>query len=186
MEAATALFIANGIEATTVDDIVARARVAKGTFYHYFATKNDVILALRDRFSQTFMTRVAQAMEACPPGDLVARLEGWIAAAVETYLGDFKLHDVVFHDFTHSHRRSKEKDAVVGQLAALLSDGEQAGAWSAPDAHAAAIVIFDGMHGIVDDAIAAGHHDRARLCRTLADLFLRMIGAAARDTHRAS
>ena len=49
MSAAAALFIAKGIEATTIDDIVARAGVAKGTFYHYFSTKADVIIALRAR-----------------------------------------------------------------------------------------------------------------------------------------
>ncbi|MGH8432191.1 MAG: helix-turn-helix domain-containing protein, partial [Solimonas sp.] len=64
MDAAAALFIAEGIEATTVDDIVSRAGVAKGTFYHYFATKNDVILALRDRFTQGFLDRISSAVEA--------------------------------------------------------------------------------------------------------------------------
>ena len=178
MEAAAALFVAHGIEATTVDDIVDRARVSKGTFYHYFDTKNDVILALRERFTRTFGARVAEAIERCSPDDLIGRLHGWIAASVDTYLDDYQLHDVVFHDFTHAHRQPKEKDVVVDQLADLLAEGNRAGTWSVGEVRAASIVMFDGMHGLVDEAIASGQPDRARLRQTLSDLFLRMIGAA--------
>lgn len=175
MEAAAGLFVANGIDATTVDDIVARAGVAKGTFYHYFATKNDVIIALRHRFSQAFIMRVAEAVNALPADDFVARLDRWIEAAVAAYLDNFRLHDVVFHEFTHARRQSKEKDDVIGELAELLATGERAGAWSVPNIRATAIVIFDGMHGVVDDAIASGNHDRAQIHQTLSGLLLRML-----------
>ncbi|MBB1593258.1 hypothetical protein A9973_04185 [Achromobacter sp. UMC46] len=37
MAAAEKLFLANGVEATTISSIVEEAKVAKGTFYHYFA-----------------------------------------------------------------------------------------------------------------------------------------------------
>ncbi|MBN9056560.1 MAG: TetR/AcrR family transcriptional regulator [Rhizobiales bacterium] len=175
MNAAAALFIARGVETTTVDDITAAAGVGKGTFYHYFATKTDAVLALRERFTRRFLDQVGAAVEACPPGDHHARFEAWLSGAVGAYLGNFELHDVVFHDFRHDRRRSDEKDAVIDQLAGILSDGMQAGAWSLPDARAAAIVLFDGMHGVVDDAIAAGRRDPAPLCRLLRQLFGRIL-----------
>ena len=62
MSAAAGLFIDKGIEATTVNDIVEKAGVGKGTFYHYFAAKEDVILALRERFSRDFTNAVADAI----------------------------------------------------------------------------------------------------------------------------
>jgi AcrR family transcriptional regulator len=177
MSAAAALFIDKGFDATTVDDIVAKAGVAKGTFYHYFATKTDVILALRERFSGDFITRVAAAIEACPPGDPKARLSGWIRGAVEAYLANYPLHDVVFHDFTHRRRQSREKDAVIAQLDALLREGIEADAWSLPDSRAVALILFDGMHGVVDDAIAAGRLDPEPLWRLLSEMFSRMLRA---------
>lgn len=177
MTAAAELFIAGGIEATTVDDIVARAGVAKGTFYHYFATKADIILALRERFSRDFLARVAAAVDACPGDDQPARLSAWINGAVAAYLANFQLHDVVFHDFSHSRRQSREKDAVIAALAALLEAGREAGIWAFPDARAAALILFDGMHGVVDDAIAAGRHDPEPLCALLTGLFARMLAA---------
>lgn len=43
-EAANQLFLEQGFEATTVDAIVAAARVSKGTFYLYFERKEDLLL----------------------------------------------------------------------------------------------------------------------------------------------
>lgn len=58
LEAAASLFSSAGFEATSVDQIVARADVAKGTFYQHFETKLDVATALgrhsmRDAYEQT-------------------------------------------------------------------------------------------------------------------------------------
>jgi AcrR family transcriptional regulator len=74
MAAAADLLIAKGIDATTVDDIVAKAGVGNGTFYHYFDTKADVIVALRQRFAAEFVAHAAAAAEACPLDDHPGRL----------------------------------------------------------------------------------------------------------------
>jgi AcrR family transcriptional regulator len=138
MTAAADLFIANGIEATTIDGIVARAGVAKGTFYHYFATKADVVLALRNRFTEEFVKHAAEAMKACPADDHPARLLAWLSGTVEIYLANYQLHDMVFHDFTRSQRQSREKDAVIAQLMALLEGGRKEGIWQFSDARTTA------------------------------------------------
>ncbi len=178
MSAAAELFIDKGIEATTINDIVARAGVGKGTFYHYFTTKEDVILALRERFSRDFTALVADEIACCADDDHPARLAAWIRSTVEAYVANYKLHDVVFHDFRHSNRDSRDKEIVITQLAAMLTAGVGAGAWLLPDVRAAAIVIFDGMHGVVDDAINAGQGDTQAICATLSLLFERMLAAS--------
>ncbi len=43
IQSAKMLFEKQGFEATTVDEIVARAKVAKGTFYQHYETKIDVL-----------------------------------------------------------------------------------------------------------------------------------------------
>lgn len=77
MAAAEDLFVRQGVEATTIDQIVARAGVAKGTFYHYFSSKADVLAALRAKFSQGSWTastrpwrpvRRTTAWRGCGPG----------------------------------------------------------------------------------------------------------------------
>src|SRR3954452_20579747 len=44
ISAASALFAARGFEATTVDDIVREADVAKGTFYYHLGTKENLVV----------------------------------------------------------------------------------------------------------------------------------------------
>ncbi len=48
VDAAMALFSAKGVAATSVDDIVQAAGVAKGTFYLYFETKDDAVNAVAE------------------------------------------------------------------------------------------------------------------------------------------
>jgi TetR/AcrR family transcriptional repressor of nem operon len=52
IEAALTLMLAKGYPATTVDEICVAAGVSKGSFYHFFATKEDLALAAMDAYSQ--------------------------------------------------------------------------------------------------------------------------------------
>ena len=49
IDAAEKLFAAKGVEAVTIDDIVAEAEVARGSFYYNFASKELVVLAIGRR-----------------------------------------------------------------------------------------------------------------------------------------
>ncbi|MNL08941.1 Transcriptional regulator AcuR [compost metagenome] len=177
MAAAQALFIEKGVEAATISEIVERAGVAKGTFYHYFTSKNDMLVALRAKFSQGFLDHIDQAVNACAPDDGVARLRAWTRAGVEAYFDGYALHDVVFHDTNHPDRGVAEKSAVLNQLAAILAAGESAGCWTLDDTMLTAIVLYHGMHGAVDARIAQGRQDAEGLSAPLSAMFLRMLGA---------
>ena len=48
LNAAADLFRAKGYEATSVDDIVLAANLAKGTFYYHFQKKDDLVLAMQE------------------------------------------------------------------------------------------------------------------------------------------
>jgi len=52
LDFALALFLEKGYETTTVADIVARAGLSKGAFYHHFAAKDDLLEALAERFAR--------------------------------------------------------------------------------------------------------------------------------------
>lgn len=46
-EAGTRLFIAHGYEATTLDAIAAEAGISRRTFFHYFKSKDEILLAMQ-------------------------------------------------------------------------------------------------------------------------------------------
>lgn len=50
LEAATACFSKRGYHATNVSDIIGRARIARGTFYLYFKSKEELFRAILESF----------------------------------------------------------------------------------------------------------------------------------------
>ncbi len=59
-EAAIALFIERGFDATTVDDIAAAADVSKRSFFDYYPTKEDAIFAWQDGFGESLAAAIAE------------------------------------------------------------------------------------------------------------------------------
>lgn len=47
---AQTLFIANGYDKTPIETVITKAGIAKGTFYHYFKSKDDLLDAIVMRF----------------------------------------------------------------------------------------------------------------------------------------
>ena len=52
VSAAWELFYENGYDSTTVDDIVDRSETSKGSFYHYFASKDALLSSLSTVFDE--------------------------------------------------------------------------------------------------------------------------------------
>ncbi|UMP07068.1 TetR family transcriptional regulator [Amycolatopsis sp. EV170708-02-1] len=89
IDAAQALFCTNGFEATTIDQIAESVEVSSRTFFRYFASKEDVALALADEQ----ITVVLKAFAAQPAHLPV--LTAMRTAAVEimrTYETDTRFH----------------------------------------------------------------------------------------------
>jgi len=106
LAAGQALFLAKGIAGTSLDDITQRAGVSKGLFYLYFASKEDLVLALREQFSRDLADRMSAAIEAVPadpPTAWADRLDACARAGLERYRDLHDLHEVLFH---HAHTAS--------------------------------------------------------------------------------
>jgi AcrR family transcriptional regulator len=54
-EAGMTLFLAQGFEATTLDQIAAAADISRRSFFHHFASKEDLVFAWQDSFCLTLI-----------------------------------------------------------------------------------------------------------------------------------
>ena len=85
LDAGETVLASKGYHATRVDDVVKVAQTSHGTFYLYFANKEELFRALAAEVAEE-MQALAEAMEPLGAGDTGrARLQRWIRQFVEVY-----------------------------------------------------------------------------------------------------
>lgn len=85
LDAASRLFYTRGVPNVGINEIIARANVARMTFYHHFPSKDDLIKAVLERRREERATWLARAddMAASPKARVMAvftLLDEWFAA----------------------------------------------------------------------------------------------------------
>jgi AcrR family transcriptional regulator len=180
MKAAQRLFLAHGVGPTTIEQITAGAEVAKGTFYLYFSSKDDLLAALRERFAEQLLDKIKAAIAEKKKEDWKGKLAAWAAAGVTGYFESLRLHDILFYGSRPPTREGLVDNIVIDHLIELLEAGVNAGAWSIDDPRFTAVFLFSGLHGIVDDAYAQEKRvHRSRLTHWLERLCFRAVGLPA-------
>jgi AcrR family transcriptional regulator len=180
MDAARRLFLKRGVESTTIEQIASGAQVAKGTFYLYFSSKEDVLRALHARFGEEHFLNIKAAVDKIPSGDWKGKLAAWAGASVNTYLDSVQLHDVLFFGPGPHTREGLVENAVIDHLSGLLEAGAEANLWFIPDARSAAVFLFSGTHALIDDAyLKEKRVNRKRLTHRLRQLCFRTLGRPA-------
>lgn len=114
IQAAKKLFEKHGFESTSVEQIVARAKVAKGTFYQYYETKFDILAdAARDEGAE----KARHALQTVANGSpAIPVLEQYIMALCNWFEAHEKIAEaLIFASFktsfdeaiTEPHRHSR-------------------------------------------------------------------------------
>ncbi len=177
MNAALRLFLKHGVASTTIEQITSGADVAKGTFYLYFSSKEDVLAALGDRFGEKLLEGIKAAIAKMPQNDWKGKLAAWARAAVAVYLDSIREHDVAFYGSRPAKREGLVDNIIVDHLFDLLQAGVAAGAWTIDEPHSTAVFLFTGLHGVVDASQTRGKRiNRIRLADIVERLCLRSVG----------
>lgn len=124
--AAVDCFYEKGYEATGVQEIVSRARVSKGSFYHHFAAKEDLLLLIHDTFidGQLEMLRSAASAGRAPRETLARLIEDNVVGAER-----FQRYQTIFFEqrrFLSEDRFvevKKKRDEYEQQVVAILEAG---------------------------------------------------------------
>jgi TetR/AcrR family transcriptional regulator, transcriptional repressor for nem operon len=179
LDAAQSLVVEKGVAATTLDDVTRRAGVAKGTFYLYFRSKDDLVAALQQRFGDRMAGRIeAAARHAETWAD---KLDACVLACFADYRETYELHDVLFHHAGTADRRAHDAglspNRVIGALRDLLAAGVEAGAYRVDDPDMTAVLLFSAAHGAYEAwCHGPGPPDEAELVAATQQLFRRSVG----------
>lgn len=84
IDAARELFSERGYAATSIDEIVARARVTKGAMYHHFGSKEEVFRLVLETVESEFINRLAEA--GMPGDDVWAEIQNGVQAFLDVAL----------------------------------------------------------------------------------------------------
>ena len=152
IDAARTLFESRPPAEVSVAEIAATAGVAKGTFYIYFASRDQLLEALRAEFAE----RSAQELELLPQPTEAAMwpafLDRLVDVTIEIFVAHRNLHELLA-DAPHDHRGGPAEfpavERVVDRLGVMLAAGVAAGALRLGDQIAASLLL-ELLH-------AAGH-----------------------------
>ncbi|MBI5379009.1 MAG: TetR/AcrR family transcriptional regulator [Nitrospirae bacterium] len=156
IEAAERLMLAKGYEATSVEKICRQADLTKGSFFHYFGSKEDLARVVLDRFVSTRF----QAFQQAPflkKRDPLQRVYGYVDFAIELSRNPQAINGCLLGNFAQelSHTRPKIRSRCAHHFVqwadALRQDLERAKAKHRPktaiDAHSLAEHFIAVMEG---------------------------------------
>lgn len=82
--AATRLMQIKGYHATSLDDVLTETDVGKGTFYHYFASKEDLGYAILEGIVARFLAHTLEPCFSDPEGRPLSQIRRFLDRVVET------------------------------------------------------------------------------------------------------
>jgi AcrR family transcriptional regulator len=183
IDAAIAVFIEQGVDATTVDDVVRRAGAAKGTFYLYFRTKDDLLNAVAESLVRGVADRIEAALTSPAPAPERVRALSRAINLVGREPYELELVEVLHRPENRAvHDRIGDRifDHLAPLLARVIADGIAEGDFVAQDPDRAAryaLSCLDALHDVVSSAA-----DVPVVTEELDAFVLRGLGWAERPT----
>lgn len=155
LDAAIRVLRQRGPGSCRVEDVTAEAGTAKGNFYRYFPTWDDLLVAVRDHVLDSYRDALAQRY--ADPASIVwwdvvdAEIDHFIMFQLD--LGG--LHDAIFHGAAAVAEPVEQDRSAASIVAGLLAAGIADGEFFPVDIKTTATLLFELLHAAAD-AIASG------------------------------
>lgn len=152
LQAALELFIANGYEATSVGDIVNKVGVAKGLFYYYFASKEELYRAAMEYYIDEFSIVLQQIiLDRSIP--LMMRTQKVMLTMVQLFSESEKplmndLHKAERMDL-HNRITLHVAQTLVDPLCTILNECNEQGLTKIKNPEYSATFIVFGVYGVL-------------------------------------
>jgi AcrR family transcriptional regulator len=177
IDAALCVLKQHGNVASRVEDVTAAAGAAKGTFYLYFPSWDDLLVAVRDRILDAYAAVIRTPFADPHRVDWWALLDAECVRFVDFIIELGGLHDAIFHG-PIAYPPIDDARSATRLVSELLRAGIAAGAFAPVDIEPSAQLFFAALHTTAD-AIARGG-DRARFLQALRRLLHRCLLPAPR------
>lgn len=152
--AAGELFLTKGYDNTTMKDVMVRLNIAKGTIYHYFASKDELLDAVIDKVAEEELQRL-QLIAKKTKGTVLERFKHLVIEGSKNSGGD-RHHDLIEHLHQTSnagmHIRLLAKILTVQAplYAELIEQGSEEGTFQTDSPLECAEFILAGVQFLVD------------------------------------
>ncbi|NLK26356.1 MAG: TetR/AcrR family transcriptional regulator [Euryarchaeota archaeon] len=148
--AAQSLFEEKGFENTSVDDIAARVGVAKGLFYYYFGSKEEMLEVIIERLMDEIDSSIAAAME--KKGlSAIERFSELISASTDVTSRSKVLLSYFQKERNQACHLAMEKRAmnmIAPALEQIIRQGNEEGVFDAPHPISTAIALAVMLNGV--------------------------------------
>ena len=121
------MFLTQGYENTSVDEIIEKAQIAKGTYYYYFKSKEQMLEEVIDMMidSESEMARQIIGMDISPPQKIVG-----IIASIKPTEAEQPIKDTLFQPenlLMHHKVRQKLINVLTPLLSEVIKEGVKEG-----------------------------------------------------------
>jgi AcrR family transcriptional regulator len=159
--AAREVFAKRGYHQATIDDIVAHAGVARGTFYLYFEDKRSVFSDLIDRFSAKLTMAIVSIVTDNPERPVAEQIHANVRAIIATSLSDRTLTRILFTDAVGIDSDFDRKlgtfyDTLVQLLTESLKEGQKLGIVGDGEPRVLAYLSIGALKELLYQAVTLG------------------------------
>jgi AcrR family transcriptional regulator len=197
LTAARNVFAKRGYHQSTIDDIVAEAGVARGTFYLYFEDKRAVFSDLIDRFSAQIAMAIQRIETDDPSRSVAEQARENIRAIVGLALSERVMTKILFTDAVGIDSAFDRKlltfyDSVVQLLTESLRDGQALGIVADGEPRVLAYLTIGALKELLYQAVTLGLAEESadvltqQLYAFLSEGYLRVAERPARAGRRRS
>ncbi len=127
IENASDLFAAKGYHGTTIDEIVQATGIAKGTFYIYFDSKEELLLEVIKRLIDTTFHKIDRLLQKEKKKDIVTSIELKGQGFLELYLEKSEILYMLIGETVGNPRLKGQLREVYEQLAETIEEDLRAG-----------------------------------------------------------
>ena len=178
LDAAVRVFARDGYHTSRVADIATEAGIAHGLLYHYFRSKEEVLITVfRENWSE-LLGRLRAVEESEGPAD--EKLRGIVKIILRTWRNDPALVTVMVREVARSaHLQTQVDDvrAAIASIQRVIEEGQREGVFDAElEPRLTAWIVYGGLEelltGWVLGLLPEGDEAVARAERTVVDVVL--------------